>query len=43
MTFPFINCASEVACLATQLLQEEPINWQQMPFILPLDGMAAAY
>ena len=32
--------APRVACLATQLLQEEPINWQQMPFILPLDGMA---
>ena len=32
--------APRVACLATQLLQEDPINWQQMPFILPLDGMA---
>ena len=32
--------APRVACLATQLLQEEPINWQQMPFILPVDGMA---
>ena len=25
--------APRVACLATQLLQEKPIDWQQMPFI----------
>lgn len=28
------------ACLATQLLQEKPINWQQMPFIFPVEGHA---
>lgn len=32
--------APRVACLATQLLQETPINWQQMPFIFPLEGHA---
>ena len=29
-----------IACAATQLLQQQPINWQEMPFILPLDGPA---
>lgn len=32
--------APRVACSATQLLQQDPIDWQQMPFILPVDGMA---
>lgn len=29
-----------VACSATQLLQQNPINWQEMPFILPVEGPA---
>ena len=29
-----------MACLATQLLQQTPINWQKMPFILPVEGPA---
>lgn len=29
-----------VACSATQLLQQDPIDWQNMPFILPLEGPA---
>ena len=29
-----------MACTATQLLQQNPVDWQQMPFILPADGMA---
>lgn len=29
-----------VACPATQLLQAQPINWQQIPFILPVEGPA---
>ncbi|MDO4697884.1 MAG: HTH-type transcriptional activator IlvY [Pasteurellaceae bacterium] len=29
-----------VACLATQLLQQQPIDWQQIPFILPVEGPA---
>lgn len=29
-----------IACAATQLLQQQPINWQEMPFILPVDGPA---
>lgn len=29
-----------VACAATQLLQQNPIDWQNMPFILPLEGSA---
>lgn len=32
--------APRVACIATQLLQQSPINWQQMPFILPVEGPA---
>lgn len=32
--------APRVACLATQLLQEDPIDWQQMPFIFPVEGNA---
>lgn len=30
----------KVACLATQLLQQTPIDWQNVPFILPVDGPA---
>jgi len=46
VTFHYIDdialsmIAPRVACSATQLLQQDPINWQQVPFILPLDGMA---
>lgn len=29
-----------VACLATQLLQKTPIDWQNIPFILPVEGPA---
>ncbi|OOH89893.1 transcriptional regulator IlvY [Pasteurellaceae bacterium 15-036681] len=29
-----------IACPATQLLQKSPIDWQQVPFILPVDGPA---
>lgn len=29
-----------VACPATQLLQKTPIDWQNMPFILPVEGPA---
>ncbi|MDH2997827.1 transcriptional regulator IlvY [Pasteurellaceae bacterium LFhippo2] len=29
-----------IACPATQILQKSPIDWQQMPFILPVDGPA---
>ncbi|QIA77288.1 HTH-type transcriptional activator IlvY [Rodentibacter caecimuris] len=32
--------APRIACLATQLLQEKPINWQQIPFIFPVEGHA---
>lgn len=32
--------APRVACLATQLLQNTPIDWQQMPFIFPVEGHA---
>lgn len=27
-----------ISCHATQLLQESPIDWQRIPFILPMDG-----
>ena len=30
--------APRVACVATQLLQQERIDWQQVPFILPVEG-----
>ncbi|MDG2917451.1 HTH-type transcriptional activator IlvY [Bisgaard Taxon 10/6] len=30
--------APRVACPATQLLQQDPVNWQEMPFILPVEG-----
>lgn len=30
--------APRVACPATQLLQQSPINWHNMPFILPVEG-----
>ncbi len=45
VTFHYIDdialsmIAPRVACSATQLLQQDPINWQQVPFILPLDGI----
>lgn len=29
-----------VACAATQLLQQQPIDWQKIPFILPVEGPA---
>ncbi len=32
--------APRIACSATQLLQQTPINWQQIPFILPVEGPA---
>lgn len=32
--------APRIACPATQLLQKTPIDWQNMPFILPVDGPA---
>ncbi|OOF48448.1 HTH-type transcriptional activator IlvY [Rodentibacter trehalosifermentans] len=32
--------APRIACLATQLLQEKPIDWQHMPFIFPVEGHA---
>lgn len=32
--------APRVACLANQLLQQTPIDWAKMPFILPLEGTA---
>ncbi|WP_439328467.1 HTH-type transcriptional activator IlvY [Lonepinella sp. BR2357] len=32
--------APRVACVATQLLQHDPIDWQQIPFILPVEGPA---
>ncbi|AUI65352.1 MULTISPECIES: HTH-type transcriptional activator IlvY [Glaesserella] len=32
--------APRIACPATQLLQQSPIDWQNMPFILPVDGPA---
>ena len=30
--------APRIFCTATQLLQQDPINWQQMPFIFPQQG-----
>lgn len=32
--------APRVACTATQLLQQQPTDWQKMPFILPEEGPA---
>lgn len=32
--------APRVACVATQLLQQQPIDWQKIPFISPLEGHA---
>lgn len=32
--------APRIACPATQLLQQMPIDWQQIPFILPAEGPA---
>lgn len=32
--------APRIACPATQLLQQSPIDWQQIPFILPAEGPA---
>lgn len=37
---PFTLVAPRVACVATQLLQHDPIDWQNMPFILPAEGPA---
>lgn len=37
---PLTLIAPRVACLATQLLRENPIDWQTMPFILPEEGPA---
>lgn len=30
--------APRVACLATQILQQSPIDWKNVPFILPVNG-----
>lgn len=30
--------APRIACVSTQLLQQKPINWQTIPFILPMEG-----
>ncbi|CAM3938425.1 HTH-type transcriptional activator IlvY [Avibacterium endocarditidis] len=32
--------APRVACATTQLLQQTPIDWQEIPFILPVEGPA---
>ena len=32
--------APRIACVATQLLQQQPINWSKIPFILPVEGPA---
>ncbi|WP_011199228.1 HTH-type transcriptional activator IlvY [[Mannheimia] succiniciproducens] len=32
--------APRIACPATQLLQHSPIDWQRIPFILPVEGPA---
>ncbi|PJG85512.1 HTH-type transcriptional activator IlvY [Conservatibacter flavescens] len=32
--------APRVACVSTQLLQENPIDWSKIPFILPVEGPA---
>ena len=32
--------APRVVCTATQLLQQNPIDWQKVPFILPVEGPA---
>ncbi len=32
--------APRIACVATQLLQQDPIDWTQIPFILPVEGPA---
>ncbi|KMK51368.1 transcriptional regulator [[Actinobacillus] muris] len=32
--------APRIACPASQLLQQQPIDWQNVPFILPVDGPA---
>ncbi|MCW9699228.1 MULTISPECIES: HTH-type transcriptional activator IlvY [unclassified Avibacterium] len=32
--------APRVACATTQLLQQMPIDWQKVPFILPVEGPA---
>lgn len=37
---PFVLIAPRVACVATQLLQQSPIDWKNMPFILPAEGPA---
>ncbi|OBW91825.1 transcriptional regulator [Gallibacterium genomosp. 3] len=37
---PFSLIAPKVACVANQLLQQSPINWQEIPFIVPVEGPA---
>lgn len=32
--------APKIACIATKLLQENPIHWEKVPFILPAEGPA---
>ncbi|QLB12113.1 LysR family positive regulator for ilvC [Bisgaardia hudsonensis] len=32
--------APKIACISTKLLQKIPINWQKIPFILPVEGSA---
>lgn len=35
---PLSLIAPKISCKATQLLAQRPIDWQKIPFILPLDG-----
>lgn len=37
---PLSLIVPRIACPATQLLQQSPIDWQNMPFILPVEGPA---
>ena len=37
---PFSLIAPKVACVANQLLQQTPISWQEIPFIVPVEGPA---
>ncbi|MFC0308931.1 HTH-type transcriptional activator IlvY [Gallibacterium trehalosifermentans] len=39
-SLPFSLIAPKVACVANQLLQQQPINWQEIPFIVPVEGPA---
>lgn len=36
----FSLISPKVACVANQLLQQSPINWQEIPFIVPVEGPA---